>query len=393
MFTNFLSDFAGGLFGDNGYLKDYKHAARLYQDNYYGMSPKAGWSYFVEIGLNPALPDKALFPEVNADWYNRSKGKLGLLAKTVDLPRISISNEILNSYNRKTVIQNKVSYNPISITFHDDMNNFINNLWSNYYQYYIADSRYTGTLAGSVYGRTLELPASYQQNVQWSDRAFAYGLNNGQDLPFLSFVRIFLLNRKQYTSVTLVNPKIVDFQPSQLDQNNGNKLMDAKFTFAYETVHYNNKHLANKVTKSNPGFNQEHYDNSPSPLSIYGKGKKGLLGMVDGASDIFETLSSEELSVGDIIKVAVGTKNLVENAKKITGKSAANELKSLVVGSIAGAAAGQGAAGEYVKDAMRSPVNISIGGSPVSLDYTDEAGVTRNAAGDIVTPAKQSTKN
>lgn len=405
MFTKFLSDFAGGLFGDTGYLKDYKHAARLYQDNYYGMSPKAGWSYFVEIGLNPSLPNKSLFPEVNADWYNRSKGKLGLLAKTVDLPRISISNEILNSYNKKTVIQNKVSYNPISITFHDDMNNFINNLWSNYYQYYVADSRYTGTLAGSVYGRTLELPASFKQNAQWDNRAFAYGLNNGQDLPFLSFVRIFLLNRKQYTSVTLVNPKIVDYQPSQLDQNNGTKLMDAKFTFAYETVHYNNNHLAkgNKVTKSNPGFNQEHYDNSPSPLSIYGKGKKGLLGMVDGASDIFETLSSPELSVGDIIKVAVGTKNLVENAKKITGASARNEIKSLLVGSLAGAAVGQGAAGEYAKDVMRSPVDIKLFNESLPLNTVDANGVSRptsyDASGNIVdyqgrvlTPARQSTK-
>jgi len=401
--NNFLSDFAGGLFGDTGYLKDYKHAARLYQDNYYGMSPKAGWSYFVEIGLNPALPDKAQFPEVNADWYNRSKGKLGLLAKTVDLPRVSISNEVLNSYNKKTIVQNKVTYNPVSITFHDDMNNFISNLWSNYYQYYVADSRYTGTLSGSVYGRTLELPASYKPGAEWSDRAFAYGLNNGQDLPFLSFVRIFLLNRKQYTSISLINPKIVDYQPAQLDQNNGNKLMDSKFTFAYETVHYNNNHLANKVTKTKPGFNQEHYDNTPSPLSIYGKGKKGLLGMVEGSADIFETLSSPELSVGDIIKVAVGTKNLVQNAKQITGKSAASELKSILVGTIAGAAVGKGAAGEYAKDVMRSPVDIKLFTEPVPLNTVDANGVIRatelNSKGDVVdyqgrvlTPAKQSDK-
>jgi hypothetical protein len=144
VFTQFLSGFADGIFGDKGYLKDYKHAARLYQDNYYGMAPKAGWSYFIELGLSPYLWDKTTFQSIDNTWYNRSKGKLGLLAKSADQPRFSIATETLNQYNKKTVVQNKITYNPVSITFHDDMDNIITDLWKNYYQYYFADSRYTG---------------------------------------------------------------------------------------------------------------------------------------------------------------------------------------------------------------------------------------------------------
>lgn len=403
LINNFLSEFAGGLFSDSGYLKDYKHAARLYQDNLYGMAPKASWSYFVEIGLNPNLTSKADFPALEEAWYQRSKGKLGLLAKTVDQPRISFTNEVLNQYNKKTVVPTKLVYNPISITFHDDMDSMISGLWNNYYQYYSADSRYTGTIKGSIYSRTLELPSSFAQKAAYDAQGFAYGLNNGQDQPFITFVRIFLLNRKRYNSITLVNPKIIEYQPAQLDQSTGNKLLDARFTFAYEAVVYDNNINKNKVTKSKPGFNVEHYDNSPSPLSIYGKGKKGLLGMVEGASDIFETLSSPELSVGDLFKVAVGTKNLINNAKQISGASARNEIKSILVGTIAGAAAGRGAAGEYVRNAASSPVNIKLFNDAIPLNTPDENGVMRptqfdaqgnvvDYRGQILTPAKQVNK-
>jgi hypothetical protein len=370
--TSFLSDFAGGVFGDTGYLKDYKHASRLYWDNYQGMSPKAGWSYFVEIGLNPKLSSKSIFESLDDQWYSRSKGKIGLLAKTVDLPRITIGNDTINQYNRKTVVQTKITYNPVNITFHDDMDNMIVNLWKNYYQYYFADSRYDGNTAGTLASRTLSVPRAFTKDVQFQDRGYAYGLNNGQTEPFITFIKIFTLNRRKHSSVTLVNPKIIEYAPSQLDQSNGQKLMDAKFSFAYEAVYYDNKNTS--ITKNEPGFQQVHYDNSPSPLSIYGRGGKGLFGLgglVGGATDILGTLSQDELSVGDILKVAIGTKNLVDNAKQLTKQGIKQELTSVATGIFSQAAQGQGALGEKASSILSTPVNIELFRPGIPLTNAD----------------------
>jgi hypothetical protein len=330
-FTQFLSGFAGGLFGNDGYLRDYKHAARLYQDNYYGMAPKAGWTYFIEIGLNPKLHDKTIFAALDDTWYKRSRGKLGLLAKSADLPRFSVATETLNQYNKKTVVQSKITYNPISITFHDDMDNIITDLWKNYYQYYYADSRYTGF--NSLSKTMSVIPEAYQELSEYDNRAYAYGLNNGQTEPFFSYIKIFLLNRRKYSSVTLINPIITEWAHSQLDQTSGNRLLDAKMTVAYEAVYYDTRNSS--VTKTEPGFNAIHYDNAPSPLSVLGGGGKGLSGLLNGSADILGVFNKEgSLSVGDWLNVAISTKNLAKNAKSLTAAGIKQEAYSLVTSSL-----------------------------------------------------------
>ena len=350
MFTNFLSSFAGGLFGDTGYLKDYKHASRLYVDNKYGMTPKAGWSYFIEIGLNPQLSDKTKFKFVDQSWYNRSKGKLGLVAKSADLPRFTITHETLNQYNKKTNVQTKIVYNPISITFHDDMDNMITDLWKNYYQYYYADSLYTGF--SSQAGATSIIPAAYQQGSQYNNRAYAYGFNNSQSVPFFSYIKIFLLNRSTYSSVTLVNPIITEWNHGQLDQSNGTKLLESKMSVAYEAVYYDTKQ--NRVSKTQPGFNQIHYDNSPSPLSVLGGKTKGLGGLLSGSADVLGILGQDSLSVGDIINVAIGTKNIIQGAKSLTKAGIKQELTGIVSSAITSAAAPQ------ISEGLRTPINTFL---------------------------------
>lgn len=355
VFKQFLSGFAGGLFGNSGYLKDYQHAARLYQDNYYGMTPKAGWSYFVEIGLHEKLHDKNIFESIDAAWYKRSKGKLGLLAKTVDLPRVSAKTETLNAYNKKTVVQFRMDYNPVSITFHDDMDNFITDLWKNYYQYYNADSRYNGFR--SLARTTANLPEAYHNKIP-PDKAYAYGLNNGQTEPFFRYIKIFLLNRRTHSSVTLINPIITEWAPGQLDQS-GNRLLESKVTISYEAVYYDTEQKRN--TKTEPGFNAIHYDNSTSPLSAFGRGGKGLSGLLTGATDILGVFDKEgPLSVGDLLNVAIGTKNLVQNARSITKQGVKQELYSLTTSVFADAARGKGALGEQLADIKNTTVNISL---------------------------------
>lgn len=364
MFTNFLSDFAGGLFADSGYLRDYQHASRLYVDSAYGMAPKAGWSYFIEIGLNPAMSQgrSGPFKALDETWYKKTRGKLGLVAKTCDLPRFTIGHETLNQYNKKTVIQNKITYNPINITFHDDMNNMTTNLWKNYYQYYYSDSRYQTAISGGLTaGRTASLPeayAPYSNTVDSSGigqggaltprRGYSYGLNNLQTVPFFSFIRIFLLNRRTYTSVTLINPMITEWSHSQLD-NTGTKMLENKMTIAYEAVYYDTTN--NKVTKGQPGFNEVHYDQTRSPLRAGKAG--GLGGLLGGAGDLMGSIGDgleDGFTVGSLIGIAKQSKDLVNNYKAVRtdikkngGQALKRELYGIGASTFSDAARGTGA--------------------------------------------------
>lgn len=314
-FVNFLS----GVQDGSGNMKDYQHAARLYVDNFYELAPKAGWMYYVVLNINPKLAfnDPTLRGKFET-WVNRYKGSVGLLAKNVDLPKFTVQTETLNQYNKKTVIQKSITYNPVSLTFHDDMANVTTDLWRNYYQYYYADSNDS---------RCLRVPSSiipkyadtkYNENPPIDNR---YGLNNGQDVSFFTSIDIYQLHKGKFTSFKLVNPLIKEWAHDQLDQTQGGRMLTSKMTVEYETVIYNTD-PRNRTTQSNPGFAKDHYDTSPSPLSIGGNGTNSVLGIggfIDGASEIFGDVSNfGTASPLDIIGTVLKGGNLLKNAGNLS---------------------------------------------------------------------------
>ena len=307
-FINFLNGAANG--GVN--FRNWEHASRLYLSNYYELTPKNGWIYFVRVNINPSIaqeiqqndPQQAIEFQ---QWYNSYQGFVGLLSKQVDLPKFTIDTEVLNQYNRKTIIQKKIQYGPISITFHDDMANATTNLWKSYYQYYYADSidqnNNAATIAASKYSNSKYKPFTDRSN-------YNYGLNNNQTkLRFIPTIEIFQLNQKQYTSFTLINPIIKEWSHDQLDQTQGSRLLTSKMTVEYETVVYDTS-PNNFITSEFPGFNDPyHYDNTPSPLGIGGIGESIVFdagGLVAGNISIFGRLGNSGGSILGSINASVG---------------------------------------------------------------------------------------
>jgi hypothetical protein len=382
VFGEFLSNVGKGILDPGGYLKDYKHATRLYTDSKYGMAPKAGWSYFVEIGLNPKIATEhdTMFPFVDKQWYDITKGKLGLTAKTVDLPRFSIDTETLNQYNKKTIIQTKIKYTPISMTFHDDNDNMSTNFWKNYFKYYYADGNWTGDQTGKLSARSMTLPEPYiktdNHQTLFPAKAYSHGLNNGQSEPFITYITVYLLNRQKYSPITFINPMITEFSQSQLD-NTTSKFLENKMTFAYETVYYGE--LA-KISKERPGFNSFYYDNAKSPNSAFGRGAKGLGGLLAGANDVLGILDKDgPLSAADYISLAVGAKNIVTNAKSMTKGDFNNEVYSMALGGFAAAAKGDANTGGTpgaVDQVLNRPAGVNMFDSNTSAStsptYTGE---------------------
>jgi len=264
-FTNFL-----GNTGDYN-LKDYQHASLLYRSDNYAKTPKLGFLYFVSFSINPSVP-------LDAGWGNIGKREVGLLVKKIDLPKFQPKTEIVNQYNRKTIIQTGITYQNINIEFHDDNSNLTRDLWTNYYRYYFRDSTYSTGANG-------QLPNEFK-NTKYGQNDYAYGLDGQQVEPFFDSITIYVLHQQNFTQYTLVNPMITDWNHDSLDQDVGNRVLANKMTTAYENVLYNKGKI---VKGSSPeGFAAVYYDSQPSSIAVSGKSNGANTPM--GASDVFGPL-------------------------------------------------------------------------------------------------------
>lgn len=334
--ANKLTNFLTNALDSTGNLMSYQHASRLYVDNYYELSPKSGWLYFVVLNINQKILDSVL---INEGWKNDQfqKNMVGILAKTVDLPKFQIKTEQLNQYNRKTFAQTGITYNPLRISFHDDMANATTNLWKSYYNYYYADGNYGQLSNGAARGNTTNKPIAFADN-KYDMNTAKYGLNNGidgssQSARFFDSIEIFLLNRKRYSSFTLVNPIITGWEHGRLDQTSGD-LLESSMTVNYETVLYNTNNDPSTAKGSNstnntvPFNDSRFYDRSPSPISAGGRGTTSIFGdggLTDAGTEIFDDVTS-----GNFLGAALKSRTAIQNAAKLTKQGIREEAVGIL---------------------------------------------------------------
>jgi hypothetical protein len=323
-------------------VKDFAHASRLYADSVFALAPKAGWLYYVVFDVEPsAITDQ--------QWANQQRlSEVGMLVKSADLPKFSIATEVVNQYNRKTVIQKNINYNPVSINMHDDQSNVVHNLWVNYYRYYYADSTWGGT--GPIGTARDNTPGAFQNNKYLPStdlfNPVNYGLNSKLTVaPFFRSITIYQLNKKLFTSYKLVNPIIQSWEHDKVDQTQGNKVAESKMSVNYEAVFYG----VGRVKKDTPtGFAVFHYDSSPSPLSLAGGGNNSLFGpggVVPGALEIFGDVSNilnPDSNIGPlgVLGTVIKGASLVRNVKGITKESLRAEGYKILEGTLRNASQG-----------------------------------------------------
>ena len=95
-------------------LRDYTHASKTFTSNAFELKPRYKFLFHVSFTLNTDIP--AIAKVIGT----QEAQNLSYVVKTVDLPKYSVANETMNQYNRKRVIQTKINYEPVTLTFHDD---------------------------------------------------------------------------------------------------------------------------------------------------------------------------------------------------------------------------------------------------------------------------------
>jgi len=219
-FNNFLS---GGptTSTEKRTYKSYAHATNFYaQGRALTKVPKLGFIYFISFNLAQ---------EVGVKFADHVRKDLGFLAKKVDLPKFKITTQTVNQYNRKTNVQTKLAYDPISIDFHDDTSEITSALWRAYYDFYYADGRQPDGQFSTAFSGDTKLDST--------NNSYGYSKGSGPT-SFFSSIDIFVLNQGRFSQYSISNPLITSWDHDTLEQSNGTKVLQNKMSLTYDSVVY-----------------------------------------------------------------------------------------------------------------------------------------------------------
>ena len=348
-----------GIFGDvlkgflgSDYLKDYRHANKIFTSAGYANSPRLKYLFHVYFNLNTGQ-----VAGLNNIFGFRDKGKISVLTKSVELPKYSFDVQVMNQYNRKRNVQTRINYEPINIEFHDDSSDVVRSLWYAYYDYFYKDPSqpYGGNQAvkstTNLNAGSAQLPfekrgfdnngngqndtvgvqgdqnkrdiyQKYRVGNDWGYKAEGTaGASSSEKPQFFRDITIYGFNQKSYVSYTLINPIITDFQHDRYDYAQSAGIMQNSMTLRYESVKYGEGAIGKNGV---PGFAEpQHYDNSPSALSRPGSTDSflGQGGILDAGVGVFE-----DLAQGDILGAATKAGRVIMNKDNISLKGIKEEV-------------------------------------------------------------------
>lgn len=317
MLGDFGNDFSKAFFGTDN-LRDYTHGSKVFRSNNYALAPRQKFLFHVAFNLNTGE-----IPQL-AKVFAGKQSTLSLLVKTAQLPTYQIDVEEMNQYNRKRMIQKKITYQPVQLTLHDDSSDLSRTLWYNYFSYYYKDPTH-GYNTGDRNG--FNARDIYNDKRVVNDWGFTGDSFSGGPKPaFFKDITIYGLSQKKYAAYVLINPIITDWVHDTYSYQDTNDTIGNTMTIRYETVKYYDG--ANGYTV--PGFGAEsHYDKTPSGLTRGGTSANilGAGGLLSAGGSIASDL--EEGSIGSLLN-AVRTAGTTANTFK--GKDFGGILKSEAVG-------------------------------------------------------------
>jgi hypothetical protein len=319
--NGFLDNVVSGALNPGGNLADFQHAARMFVDDNHRLSPKVKFLYHVSFSINPSAA--SIIPQLT----QKHGTEIGMLVKTAQLPAYQIQTDVKHQYNRKKVVQKRIDYSPVTLTFHDDNFGVSTALWEAYYRYYYRDGNYAKV---GPAGNPEPINEQYPTNglISLGGKQYRYGFDNDSLVPFFNNITIYQLSRKRYTAFTLVNPIISQWQHDTMDYS-ASDVVESSMTLEYETVHYSRGSMKNPPK----GFGDVHYDKTPSPNSLAGGGASSLLGVggvLAGGFGVLDDISGGNVSFGTVLKAA----NTIQNAKGLSSAGVGQELLGSAISAV-----------------------------------------------------------
>ena len=234
---------------------------------------------FIQASNNVVTPGPTV---ADTNKYSDPAEGIVFQIKTIDKPKFNIKTETLHQYNKKRVIQTQIDYQPMTITFHDDVSDHVIQFWKDYYEYYYGDAR----KINSNQWREDVVVKNFDEadGTGWGYVGqFAGG--NANNKNFLERIELYQFYGRQYTLISFVHPKISVFDHDANDYADGREGQGIRITFDYEGVIYNlAKQEVTEERAETFNFSNEYFD--------IGAGTPGADIRTDGAKEELEDRTS-----------------------------------------------------------------------------------------------------
>lgn len=230
--AGFFDIFKGS--GNNFYFRDAKNANRFRPD---ANPVRQKFQGYVNFIFNRDLFEE-LYSDGTADRQFRTT--IGSLVRTAELPSVTFETEVINSYNRKRIVQTGVKYDPISMTVYDTVGNEWLTVLMKYFSYHYMNPRNKG----EEFDR--DLNSSRRENDQlelinsnfgstevWDSNLAGFNLNNTQH--FFERIDFVLYHGTQGVQYSIFNPVLTGFKPSEIDYSDNVGFRDFQLSFEYES--------------------------------------------------------------------------------------------------------------------------------------------------------------
>lgn len=197
------------------YLKDNAWASKWFNTEVFRRSPKSKFNFICILDPVRGAMKESLFK----DSLN-----IAHQVKTADAPKPNFDVEVVDQYNKRRVIQKKLSWDPITIVFHDDMDSQLYQILVDYMAYYYKDF--------SNFNKTewnLDTVSNLINDTQWGYKPniTKYYFNN---------IALIWLAGGRATNIIIQNPIITNIQFDNLDYSDGSTPLEIAVTFEYEGV-------------------------------------------------------------------------------------------------------------------------------------------------------------
>lgn len=267
-FTSFLNNLPTGPKGNMG---DFQHASKIFVRNINRLHPRTKFLGYVHFQIDTAILRNPNFqvPQVSQE--------LGVLVKRAELPKANFESAVKNQYNRRRILYKQINYEPINITFHDDTQGLMQQLYQKYYQHYAVDG---------IRNFNHDFP---MRNVLVEKQFGMDRLDPGKDFPFFRRITLYTFSQGRFNGYTLFAPRIKSWSHGEIDYS-ANDLIESTMNIEYEGFEY----LSGKVSFDTPdGWASLYYDQVASPNSIAGGGIRGLFQPIANIANVFDQVTTE----------------------------------------------------------------------------------------------------
>ena len=230
-------------------------------------------------------PGAALIAQGVKDFSSWQTGFAFQINK-IDRPKFTIDVKNLNQYNRKRLVHTGIEYDPLTINFHDTVDDRVLRVWQAYYKWYFADGRPKSATEWSRSVLDTPLPFSNGYGFSPPNDSTVFG-SMSYNTNFFESLDIYTFYGKMFTMHRIWNPKITSIEFDGMDTESSS-FSAANMTIKHEGVSY--EATARPITSKEIGLFNLDAGDYYEPPDLFGGLNATLMGLSDDIQEAVDGL-------------------------------------------------------------------------------------------------------